>query len=95
MTLKQLSTAISIVLRLLPFLILSQVHVVQTPQGEDYEGRSFHGKRVSELHLLPVSPPVFLFSILLSEQFRRVLSLPKLLHLTPVSFSLLLLFDPP
>ncbi|KAM6929987.1 uridine-cytidine kinase-like 1 isoform 2-T2 [Lycodopsis pacificus] len=33
----------------------SQVHVVQTPQGEDYEGRSFHGKRVSELHLLHAS----------------------------------------
>ncbi|KAM9786063.1 uridine-cytidine kinase-like 1 isoform 2-T2 [Neosynchiropus ocellatus] len=25
----------------------SQVHMVQTPQGEDYEGRTFHGKRVS------------------------------------------------
>ncbi|KAI2649936.1 Uridine-cytidine kinase-like 1 [Labeo rohita] len=23
----------------------SQVHIVQTPQGEDYEGRTFHGKR--------------------------------------------------
>lgn len=33
------------------FLILSQVHIVQTPQGEDYEGKTFHGKRVSELHL--------------------------------------------
>lgn len=43
----------SIVLKLLWFLILPQVHIVQTPQGEDYEGKTFHGKRVSELHLLP------------------------------------------
>lgn len=49
------------------FFFLSQVHVVQTPQGEDYEGRTFHGKRVSELHLQPAvalffgffSPPCF------------------------------------
>lgn len=25
---------------------LLQVHIVQTPQGEDYEGRTFHGKGV-------------------------------------------------
>lgn len=37
--------------------ISKQVHIVQTPQGEDYEGRTFHGKRVSELHL---QPPIFL-----------------------------------
>lgn len=41
------------------FAFLSQVHVVQTPQGEDYEGRTFHGKRVSELHLQPPPPLVF------------------------------------
>ncbi len=27
-------------------VICLQVHIVQTPQGEDYEGRNFHGKRV-------------------------------------------------
>ncbi|XP_042568698.1 uridine-cytidine kinase-like 1 isoform X8 [Cyprinus carpio] len=28
----------------------SQVHIVQTPQGEDYEGRTFHGKRGGRDH---------------------------------------------
>lgn len=30
----------------------SQVHIVQTPQGEDYEGRAFNGKRVNKLYFL-------------------------------------------
>uniref|UniRef100_A0A674MSJ7 Uridine-cytidine kinase n=1 Tax=Takifugu rubripes TaxID=31033 RepID=A0A674MSJ7_TAKRU len=30
----------------------SQVHVVQTPQGEDYEGRAFHGKRITGVSIL-------------------------------------------
>ncbi|XP_019724082.1 uridine-cytidine kinase-like 1 isoform X8 [Hippocampus comes] len=30
----------------------SQVHVVQTPQGEDYEGRTFHGKRITGVSIL-------------------------------------------
>ncbi|XP_032432083.1 uridine-cytidine kinase-like 1 isoform X3 [Xiphophorus hellerii] len=30
----------------------SQVHIVQTPQGEDYEGRSFHGKRITGVSIL-------------------------------------------
>ncbi|XP_061126505.1 uridine-cytidine kinase-like 1 isoform X1 [Syngnathus typhle] len=30
----------------------SQVHVVQTPQGEDYEGRRFHGKRITGVSIL-------------------------------------------
>ncbi|CAG11268.1 unnamed protein product, partial [Tetraodon nigroviridis] len=30
----------------------SQVHVVQTPQGEDYEGMSFHGKRITGVSIL-------------------------------------------
>ncbi|KAM8829590.1 uridine-cytidine kinase-like 1 isoform 1-T1 [Synchiropus picturatus] len=51
----------------------SQVHVVQTPQGEDYEGRTFHGKRVSggrdyscgcQLSLTPVSVQITGVSIL-------------------------------
>uniref|UniRef100_A0AAY5KXT7 Uridine-cytidine kinase n=1 Tax=Esox lucius TaxID=8010 RepID=A0AAY5KXT7_ESOLU len=32
-----------------PFL---QSHVVQTPQGEDYEGRTFHGKRITGVSIL-------------------------------------------
>uniref|UniRef100_A0A673K8D3 Uridine-cytidine kinase n=1 Tax=Sinocyclocheilus rhinocerous TaxID=307959 RepID=A0A673K8D3_9TELE len=28
------------------------VHVVQTPQGEDYEGRTFHGKRITGVSIL-------------------------------------------
>ncbi|CAG6021562.1 unnamed protein product [Menidia menidia] len=30
----------------------SQLHVVQTPQGEDYEGRAFHGKRITGVSIL-------------------------------------------
>ncbi|XP_077369585.1 uridine-cytidine kinase-like 1 isoform X3 [Festucalex cinctus] len=30
----------------------SQRHVVQTPQGEDYEGRTFHGKRITGVSIL-------------------------------------------
>ncbi|KAA0706830.1 Uridine-cytidine kinase-like 1 [Triplophysa tibetana] len=30
----------------------SQVHFVQTPQGEDYEGRTFHGKRITGVSIL-------------------------------------------
>ncbi|KAI3357640.1 hypothetical protein L3Q82_016044 [Scortum barcoo] len=30
----------------------SQVHIVQTPQGEDYEGRTFHGKRITGVSIL-------------------------------------------
>ncbi|XP_010874135.1 uridine-cytidine kinase-like 1 isoform X2 [Esox lucius] len=30
----------------------SQSHVVQTPQGEDYEGRTFHGKRITGVSIL-------------------------------------------
>uniref|UniRef100_A0A671WJC3 Uridine-cytidine kinase n=1 Tax=Sparus aurata TaxID=8175 RepID=A0A671WJC3_SPAAU len=30
----------------------SQVHVVQTPQGEDYEGKTFHGKRITGVSIL-------------------------------------------
>uniref|UniRef100_A0AAQ4RUW5 uridine/cytidine kinase n=1 Tax=Gasterosteus aculeatus aculeatus TaxID=481459 RepID=A0AAQ4RUW5_GASAC len=30
----------------------SQVHAVQTPQGEDYEGRTFHGKRITGVSIL-------------------------------------------
>ncbi|XP_076851156.1 uridine-cytidine kinase-like 1 isoform X5 [Brachyhypopomus gauderio] len=30
----------------------SQVHVVQTPQGQDYEGRIFHGKRITGVSIL-------------------------------------------
>ncbi|KAG9332619.1 hypothetical protein JZ751_014717 [Albula glossodonta] len=30
----------------------SQVHVVQTPQGQDYEGRTFHGKRITGVSIL-------------------------------------------
>ncbi|TRY60881.1 hypothetical protein DNTS_035147 [Danionella cerebrum] len=30
----------------------SQVHTVQTPQGEDYEGRVFHGKRITGVSIL-------------------------------------------
>uniref|UniRef100_A0A8C6WKZ0 uridine/cytidine kinase n=1 Tax=Neogobius melanostomus TaxID=47308 RepID=A0A8C6WKZ0_9GOBI len=30
----------------------SQVHIVQTPQGEDYEGRSFTGKRITGVSIL-------------------------------------------
>uniref|UniRef100_A0A8D3DN72 Uridine-cytidine kinase n=1 Tax=Scophthalmus maximus TaxID=52904 RepID=A0A8D3DN72_SCOMX len=28
------------------------VHIVQTPQGEDYEGRTFHGKRITGVSIL-------------------------------------------
>lgn len=40
----QFVTKISVVI-----VILSchQIHVVHTPQGQDYEGRTFQGKRVS------------------------------------------------
>ncbi|XP_061760346.1 uridine-cytidine kinase-like 1 isoform X2 [Nerophis ophidion] len=30
----------------------SQLHVVQTPQGEDYEGRTFHGKGITGVSIL-------------------------------------------
>ncbi|XP_056278514.1 uridine-cytidine kinase-like 1 isoform X2 [Pseudoliparis swirei] len=30
----------------------SQLHVVQTPQGEDYDGRAFHGKRITGVSIL-------------------------------------------
>uniref|UniRef100_A0A669BI67 Uridine-cytidine kinase n=1 Tax=Oreochromis niloticus TaxID=8128 RepID=A0A669BI67_ORENI len=30
----------------------SQVHIVQTPQGEDYEGKTFHGKRITGVSIL-------------------------------------------
>ncbi|XP_016148956.1 uridine-cytidine kinase-like 1 [Sinocyclocheilus grahami] len=30
----------------------SQVHIVQTPQGEDYEGRTFHGKGITGVSIL-------------------------------------------
>ncbi|XP_065142386.1 uridine-cytidine kinase-like 1 isoform X2 [Paramisgurnus dabryanus] len=30
----------------------SQVHIVQTPQGEDYEGRNFHGKGITGVSIL-------------------------------------------
>uniref|UniRef100_W5LDT7 Uridine-cytidine kinase n=1 Tax=Astyanax mexicanus TaxID=7994 RepID=W5LDT7_ASTMX len=30
----------------------SQVRVVQTPQGQDYEGRTFHGKRITGVSIL-------------------------------------------
>ncbi|XP_065817513.1 uridine-cytidine kinase-like 1 isoform X4 [Labrus bergylta] len=30
----------------------SQVHIVQTPQGEDYEGRTFHGKSITGVSIL-------------------------------------------
>ena len=30
----------------------SQVHLVQTPQGEDYEGRTFHGNRITGVSIL-------------------------------------------
>ncbi|XP_069581015.1 uridine-cytidine kinase-like 1 isoform X2 [Brachyistius frenatus] len=30
----------------------SQVHIVQTPQGEDYEGQTFHGKRITGVSIL-------------------------------------------
>ncbi|XP_018612212.1 uridine-cytidine kinase-like 1 isoform X2 [Scleropages formosus] len=30
----------------------SQPHVVQTPQGQDYEGRTFHGKRITGVSIL-------------------------------------------
>ncbi|KAM8754584.1 uridine-cytidine kinase-like 1 isoform 2-T2 [Acanthopagrus schlegelii] len=30
----------------------SQIHVVQTPQGEDYEGKTFHGKRITGVSIL-------------------------------------------
>ncbi|XP_028308376.1 uridine-cytidine kinase-like 1 isoform X4 [Gouania willdenowi] len=30
----------------------SQIHVVQTPQGEDYDGRAFHGKRITGVSIL-------------------------------------------
>uniref|UniRef100_A0A672HMF8 uridine/cytidine kinase n=1 Tax=Salarias fasciatus TaxID=181472 RepID=A0A672HMF8_SALFA len=30
----------------------SQVRVVQTPQGEDYEGKAFHGKRITGVSIL-------------------------------------------
>ncbi|XP_068610155.1 uridine-cytidine kinase-like 1 isoform X1 [Brachionichthys hirsutus] len=33
-------------------LMLSQFCVVQTPQGEDYEGRTFHGKRIAGVSIL-------------------------------------------
>ena len=31
----------------------SQVHLVQTPQGEDYEGRTSHGNRITGVSILP------------------------------------------
>ncbi|KAM7404859.1 hypothetical protein PAMP_012170 [Pampus punctatissimus] len=31
---------------------LEEVHIVQTPQGEDYEGRTFHGKRITGVSIL-------------------------------------------
>lgn len=30
----------------------SERHIVQTPQGEDYEGRTFHGKRITGVSIL-------------------------------------------
>ncbi|XP_055788829.1 uridine-cytidine kinase-like 1 isoform X3 [Salvelinus fontinalis] len=30
----------------------SESHIVQTPQGEDYEGRAFHGKRITGVSIL-------------------------------------------
>ncbi|XP_036803417.1 uridine-cytidine kinase-like 1 isoform X6 [Oncorhynchus mykiss] len=30
----------------------SESHIVQTPQGEDYEGRTFHGKRITGVSIL-------------------------------------------
>uniref|UniRef100_A0A674CI47 Uridine-cytidine kinase n=1 Tax=Salmo trutta TaxID=8032 RepID=A0A674CI47_SALTR len=42
-----LSLSLSFALSLFP-----QSHIVQTPQGEDYEGRTFHGKRITGVSIL-------------------------------------------